>query len=163
MKVLSAQALVALLLAVGIEQALALPTAGELAPADFDPVHGLVLRDGGDRKGNPKVKPFPASKRNSDQGADGIEELFDADCHAHLCLGAPVVMYVFSTGQDRLLTSSRNWWNGANANRAVGTGNGVGARAIFQNTANFHTATPDATHNVSPEEVRSSRYPSSHH
>lgn len=135
MKVLSAQALVTLLFAVGIERALALPTADAVADVtvreadlayseatfddvlrrDLEPVEiegetifptveDLELLDGeaeeesdlvaratpGDDQANPILRAFPASETN----VDGLQELFDSDCFAHLCEERPVTMYV---------------------------------------------------------------------
>lgn len=89
MKVFSAQALIALLFAVGIEQVLALPTNySDLDGSEYAPVEeSLVARKAGDAS-DPIVKDLRVTG-----SADGLAELIEADCHAHLCGSKPVLLY----------------------------------------------------------------------
>lgn len=84
MRVLSAQALVALLFAVGIERALALPA------AEPEAIAALEVRAAGDSQSDPILKVVDFNSRDSNY--PGANELFDADCYAHLCQGKPTTM-----------------------------------------------------------------------
>ncbi|QIW96690.1 hypothetical protein AMS68_002208 [Peltaster fructicola] len=89
----------------------------------------------GDDQDHPIKRDFPASETN----VNGLQELFDADCAAHLCHEIPVTI---------------SWWNESSLNRGVKEGNGVGSRAIFKKDhVKFDTKSPDDFKKyVSPEE-----------
>lgn len=84
----STRLLLAVLLAIGIQKALAIPTA---IPDESD-IPAVVKRltpKPGDDQQHPIIKDFDASE--SDDDYPGLQELFDSDCFAHLCEGMPVL------------------------------------------------------------------------